>query len=162
MRRIIPLALLVLTLSSACSGGHDHSSGDGGDQTSVDDGGVVPGSPASAGDSSRKISVVASDDFKFDPASINVEAGEVVTFVVRNEGEAEHEFVLGDEAYQEQHEMDMSAGDHHMSEMENALTVAAGETVELTWRFDEAGTVLYGCHEPGHYEGGMVGAIEIG
>ena len=33
-----------------------------------------------------------------------VDAGEVVTFVVQNKGKAEHEFVLGDADYQEQHE----------------------------------------------------------
>ena len=46
-----------------------------------------------------------------------------------------------------------------MMEMGNAVTVAAGETRVLTWRFEDAGEVLYGCHEPGHYEAGMVGSI---
>jgi uncharacterized cupredoxin-like copper-binding protein len=106
--------------------------------------------------------VVASDDLKFDPSSIQVEAGEVITFVVRNEGENEHEFVLGDEAYQDMHESDIAEGDHHMSGMDNAVTVSPGETAEITWGFDETGRVLYGCHEPGHYDGGMVGTIEVG
>jgi uncharacterized cupredoxin-like copper-binding protein len=47
-------------------------------------------------------------------------------------------------------------------DMGNAVKVGPGETAELTWRFDETGTLLYGCHEPGHYEGGMVGTIEVG
>jgi uncharacterized cupredoxin-like copper-binding protein len=39
--------------------------------------------------------------------------------------------------------------------------VAPGETEEITWTFTDAGGTLYGCHEPGHYEGGMVGSIEV-
>jgi uncharacterized cupredoxin-like copper-binding protein len=67
--------------------------------------------------------------------------------------------VLGDEAYLDMHEADMDDAD--MMEMGNAVTVAPGETKELTWRFDDVGEVLYGCHEPGHYTGGMVGSVEV-
>lgn len=34
--------------------------------------------------------------------------------------------------------------------LSNAVTIAPGETEELTWRFDEPGEVLYGCHESDH------------
>jgi uncharacterized cupredoxin-like copper-binding protein len=85
-----------------------------------------------------------------------------VTFVVRNVGDIDHEFVLGDDAYQDMHEGDMEESGHPMDGMRNAIVVEPGESAELTWSFDEAGEVLYGCHEPGHYEGGMVGKIEVG
>ena len=42
-----------------------------------------------------------------------------------------------------------------------SFSVEPGESALLTWRFTESGEVLFGCHEPGHYEGGMVGTIEI-
>jgi uncharacterized cupredoxin-like copper-binding protein len=42
-----------------------------------------------------------------------------------------------------------------------ALEIGPGETKEITWQFSTTGGVLYGCHEPGHYEGGMVGKIEV-
>lgn len=124
-------------------------------------GGEVPGEAADASQADTEIVVVASDELKFDPDSIEVKAGDVVTFVVRNGGEAVHEFVLGDEAYQKAHEKDMEEGDE-MADQGNAVTVAAGETKELTWKFTEPGPVLFGCHEPGHYEAGMVGTINIG
>lgn len=85
--------------------------------------------------------------------------GDTVTFVVRNDGNTAHEFVLGDEAYQEQHADEMHGDD--MATSEGAVEVAPGETKRLTWRFTQEGEVLYGCHEPGHYEGGMVGNIRV-
>ena len=66
----------------------------------------------------------------------------MVTFVVRNDGDTDHEFAVGDEDHQDMHEEDMANGGHHMSGMENAVTVSPGETAELTWRVDEAGRVL--------------------
>lgn len=172
MRRVLLEVLLVLALGlAACGGGagdaggeHADHSGTGAeaDDHSTDTEGEVPGQAAEKSDAESEILVVASDELTFDPATIEVKAGEVVTFIVRNEGTDDHEFVLGDETYQDTHEKDMAEGGHHMAEMENAVTVAPGETGELTWRFTESGTVLYGCHEPGHYDGGMVGTIEVG
>jgi uncharacterized cupredoxin-like copper-binding protein len=43
----------------------------------------------------------------------------------------------------------------------NVVTIPAGETIELSWTFTEAGTVLIGCHQPGHYAGGMKGQISV-
>jgi len=119
--------------------------------------GTVPGSPADASEAAREIEVAALDRLRFDPPTIEVEAGEVVTFVVTNEGKTEHEFVLGDEEYQKAH----GSGEDHDMSGENAIMVAPGRTEELTWRFDDAGEVLYGCHVNGHYDGGMVGAIDV-
>lgn len=48
------------------------------------------------------------------------------------------------------------------AEMGNAVTVHAGETAELTWRFTRAGTVLLGCHVQGHYEAGIRGEVTVG
>ena len=129
---------------------------------------AIPGAPAEASEADRTIEIDANDSLEFDPEAIEVEVGETVTFVVSNTGKAVHEFVLGNETYQEEHEEEMSGeggGEDHggmdMDDDSNAISVAPGATEEITWTFDEAGEVLYGCHEPGHYEGGMVGAIEV-
>ena len=39
----------------------------------------------------------------------------------------------------------------------NVPPFKSGEQGELTWRFTNPGSILYGCHVPGHYEAGMVG-----
>jgi uncharacterized cupredoxin-like copper-binding protein len=41
------------------------------------------------------------------------------------------------------------------------VTIPASGTKELTWVFAEAGTVLIGCHQPGHYAAGMKGQITV-
>lgn len=69
--------------------------------------------------------------------------------------------MLGDDSYQEEHAAEM-AGGGDMDRGKNQIGLKPGETKSLTWRFTEAGEVLYGCHEPGHYEGGMVGTIDVG
>lgn len=96
------LALLAVSafLVEACgSDGNDPvSSGGGHDMGSMDSEGVVPGEAADASQAERELLVTASDELSFDPSTIEVSAGEVVTFVIRNEGENDHEFVLGDEA----------------------------------------------------------------
>ena len=86
--------------------------------------------------------------------------GEVVTFGVRNDGDNAHEFVLGDDNYQASHEVDMAGGDH-MMDTDNAVSVGPGETKQVTWRFTNPGEVMFGCHEPGHYDGGMVGTTSV-
>ena len=43
----------------------------------------------------------------------------------------------------------------------DAVTVDPGETGDLTRRFDEPAEVMIGCHEPGHYESGMVATVTV-
>ena len=153
-------ALIVVTTAGCGSeGGEAGHAGHSGNTTAPGstEMGTVPGEAADASEADRKVTVVAFDELRFDPVSIDVSAGEVVTFVVRNDGATDHEFVLGDSDYQEMH----ARGDHYMDGMDNAVTVGPGESAEITWHFEVAGDVLYGCHEPGHYEGGMVGTIQI-
>lgn len=120
------------------------------------------GEPAAAEAATRTVEVSTLDTLAFDPAIIQVQAGEVVTFVVANPGQAVHEFVIGDVATQEEHADEMAEmQDMEMADDPNAVTVAPGETAELTWRFPASGAVLYGCHQPGHYAGGMAGGFEI-
>jgi uncharacterized cupredoxin-like copper-binding protein len=163
MKRSLLAGLVVLGLVAAACGGDSGSDGHAGDQGGHDQGsaeGSVMGEVADASEADQTIKVVMLDELAYDPASLVVQEGETVTFEVVNEGQATHEFVLGDKAYQDMHEEEMSGGGHgQMSE--NALTLGAGESGSLTWRFTQSGEVLYGCHEPGHYEGGMVGTITV-
>ena len=41
------------------------------------------------------------------------------------------------------------------------LQVPAGTTVETTYTFGRPGTVLLGCHVPGHYAYGMIGSVRV-
>jgi uncharacterized cupredoxin-like copper-binding protein len=123
--------------------------------------------PANQGspDGIRTIEVTALDELTFEPAAIDVEAGETVRFVVTNEGAAVHDFYVGTEDEQMAHEAEMGDSgmgmDHGADPEADALTLQAGETAELTVTFDKPGNVLFACHQPGHYDGGMVGTITV-
>lgn len=122
------------------------------------------GEPAEAADADRVIEMTAHDDFSFDPAQITVTEGETITFRVTNLGNLPHDFTLGDEAAQDEHEAEMAEmaeSGEMMHDEPNVLSLPAGETHELTWHFTEPGTVLIGCHEVGHYAAGMIATITV-
>lgn len=92
-----------------------------------------------------------------------VSAGETITFRVTNVGNLAPDFTLGDEAAQAEHEAEMAEMEsgEMMHDEPNVLSLPPGETHELTWHFTEPGTVLIGCHEIGHYAGGMIATITV-
>jgi uncharacterized cupredoxin-like copper-binding protein len=121
------------------------------------------GEPGDAADAARTVDIVAGDDFSFTPDTVTVALGETITFRIVNSGQLIHDFTLGDQAIQDEHEEEMAEmGGMAMPDEPNAVSVDAGETKEVTWRFTEAGTVLIGCHQPGHYAAGMTGEITVG
>lgn len=109
----------------------------------------------------RTIRITMDDKLRYSPARISVKQGEVVRLVVSNRGKAMHELVLGTRAELLAHaEMmkrhpDMEHDEPHMAH------VAPGRSVTITWRFNRAGEFLYGCLLPGHFEGGMVGHVDV-
>jgi len=126
------------------------------------------GSPETAkrGDDERVIRIEALDSLAFEPDRVSVAESETVRFVVTNSGEAVHEFILGPESVQTAHEEASETGEEHATmQVEGqlaALELSAGETGEVVVTFEETGEVLFGCHEPGHYDGGMVGTVTVG
>lgn len=122
--------------------------------------GFAWGEPADGSDADRTIEIQMLDALVFEPATVEVRVGETVTFAVVNAGQLPHDFTLGDEAAQAEHEEEMSGGMAGHEEP-NVLELEAGESGELTWHFTQAGTIFYGCHVPGHYAAGMRGTISI-
>lgn len=111
--------------------------------------------------SSRTIDVEMRDN-AFSPDTVSVEAGETVRFVFENTGDVIHEAYVGDAAAQEEHASEMaSMGDMH-HDGDDVLVLDPGEVGDLTHTFAEAGVVQIGCHQPGHYEAGMVLDVEAG
>ncbi len=124
-----------------------------------DDGGYTFGEPGDPAQADRVVEIQATDKLVFEPAELTVKAGETITFRVVNTGQLPHDFTLGDQVTQDEHEQAMTG--MTMPDEANAVVVAAGETRELTWRFTEAGTFLIGCHQPGHYAAGMKAEITV-
>jgi plastocyanin len=73
-----------------------------GDDDAATDTGAAPGT--------RTIEIDM-QDIEFSPASVDVEAGETVRFVFHNRGAVVHDAFVGDEAAQDDHEMEMREGD---------------------------------------------------
>src|SRR4051794_27537464 len=112
-RRAVSAALIVATglLVAGCGGGGDSS-----DPTAAAGGG--PGDPSKA---TRTIEIKAGDDLRFQPDQIQAKVGETITFRVVNVAKIEHDFVLGDEKAQSDHEKEMqqmsSDPNHNMAAM---------------------------------------------
>ena len=95
---------------------------------------------------------------RFAPDRLEVPVGTTVRFVVHNADPIAHELIVGDETVQHRHE---SGTEAHHGERPGEVSVPAGGTVETTYRFDRRGTVLFGCHLPGHWAYGMRGTIDV-
>lgn len=162
LARVLYLSLAAVLIVTGCS------SDDGSEDAKSDSDSVDFGEPADSTDADRVIEIEANDDFGFDPDTLEVEAGEVVTFSVTNVGDLDHDFTLGPVEVQEAHEAEMAemgemdemeASDH--GEDPNAISIPPGATEELTWRFTRTGEVLMGCHTEGHWAKGMRGEIDV-
>lgn len=127
-------------------------------------GGDGIGKAGDAAKAARTIEVRQLDTRRFDPAEIQVKPGETVTIRVTNTATGLHEFFLGDQKAQDDHEKEMSAmgsGEMKMADEGNRLFVEPGETKELTWTFPDKGSVEFGCHMPTHYAAGMEGEVTV-
>ena len=162
MKHSIPARLtataFVLTLLAlgACGGGDDNSN------TATKD--TRPGT--------RTIKIEMRD-IAFSPKQVDVRAGETVRFVFKNVGRVKHDAFIGDEAAQDDHEMQMSGEEDGGGMMgggmeqgdgggkaEGGITVEPGKTGELIHTFEEGDKLLIGCHQPGHYVAGMKATID--
>jgi cation-transporting ATPase V len=97
---------------------------------------------------------VQMSDFRFTPGALTVHRGVRVKFLFTNAGQLDHEAVIGDSAVQAAHE---SGHHHHGAE----VSVNSGREASLAYTFSQAGTVIIGCHVPGHYAQGMRATVTV-
>ncbi|MGQ0680716.1 MAG: plastocyanin/azurin family copper-binding protein [Actinomycetota bacterium] len=84
--------------------------------------------------------------------------GDTVTFKLVNDDPIDHEFILGDEAVQQRHE---DGTEMMHDQIPTEVSLPAGQTVTTTITFGEAGSMILGCHLPGHYAFGMRTTLEV-
>ena len=121
--------------------------------------GAVTPAPSPA---ATRIDVTLTDAMRIEPATMTVPAGVPVTFVVTNAGAIDHEFYLGDEQAQAEHEQEMQSMGGMTHDEPEGIALDPGETKELTFTFAESGATLAGCHVAGHYAAGMRASITVG
>ncbi len=112
-------------------------------------------------DGLREIRVELTDGLRFRPEHYEVAAGETVRFVVSNAGVLDHEFFIGDEIAQADHEKEMSSTGGRLQDSANGVGVRPRERESLVFTFAEAGSLIVGCHVPGHFGAGMRATIAI-
>lgn len=108
---------------------------------------VTPGTV----DDPRIVALLADDTLRFFPNVVQVVEGETITFQITTMGVAIHEFMLGPVA-------DAFADVEGTAEVDE---IGPGQTKSLTFTFDGPGPYAFACHEPGHFEAGMVGYIVV-
>ena len=127
---------------------------------SADDEAGTPGTDSN--DSVRTVTATLSDDMAIQLSESNFAVGDTVRFEVTNSGASPHEFYLGDAEAQEHHAEEMSDMDgEEMHDEEDGIAVEPGATETLEYALEQAGEILAGCHEPGHYEAGMVASMTV-
>ena len=97
----------------------------------------------------------------FIPDRVEIKRGEQIKFIIRNNGELAHEFILATTAENLKHAEEMKKNPEMEHDDPNGKTVEPKKVTELVWRFTKAGQFEYGCLIPGHREAGMTGIIVV-
>ncbi|HSL98235.1 MAG TPA: plastocyanin/azurin family copper-binding protein [Candidatus Deferrimicrobiaceae bacterium] len=139
--RLAPLVALFALMFAACS--------------------AAPPTLAPDATPSTRIEVRLTDALRIEPNPILVPAGVPVTFVVTNAGVLEHEVFFGDEEAQDQHRREVAQAGGVPHDGPNGIAVKPGETREFSYTFEAAGSLLAGCHVPGHYPAGMKASVVV-
>lgn len=97
----------------------------------------------------------------FLPDLVQVRKGEQIKFVLRNNGEIDHELVIGTLEENLKHGEQMRKNPDMEHADANAKRLAPKKTGEVLWSFSEAGEFDFSCLIPGHREAGMTGKIIV-
>jgi uncharacterized cupredoxin-like copper-binding protein len=103
-------------------------------------------------------------DNAFKPTTLTAALGERITFTFTNRGKFDHDAFIGGTKAQATHEREMRDSDGHHGghgDAPNAVTVEPGKRAKLVYTFKKAGTLEIGCHQPGHYDDGMVMSVVV-
>jgi uncharacterized cupredoxin-like copper-binding protein len=117
---------------------------------------VIPTAPwIGTKDHPRMIVIRMDDNLEFVPTEVSVTPGETILFVIANVGSAiTHEFQLG------------PADRVALDQVDGQIVVEVDKVEPLhvdyvTYTFGSVGPYAFACHEPGHYEAGMKGVIDL-
>ena len=150
--RMIALSSLFAAATFAGALAHEHAHA------------FLSGTPGDLAKPSRVIEVTASEGeggMRFSPARVEIARGEQVRFAIHNSGALTHEFVIGAKAENAAHARQMATMPDMKHDDPNAVTIPAGGSATLDWRFTKTGVFEYACLIPGHYEAGMHGAAAV-
>jgi uncharacterized cupredoxin-like copper-binding protein len=119
------------------------------------------GKPGIATKVSRTVTIDMRDDMKFHADVIKAKQGETIRFIVKNSGKVKHEMVLGTAKDLKDHNEVMKKNPGMEHEDANMVTVAPGKSGEIIWHFTKAGKINFACLQPGHFDAGMKGYVNV-
>jgi len=109
----------------------------------------------------RTLAIDMTDAMRFTPDSITVQEGDTVRFVIRNRGRMLHEMVIGTPAELAKHAALMAKFPNMEHDEAYMVHVGPGQTGEIVWHFNRAGSFGFACLIAGHYEAGMRGTLTV-
>ena len=159
MRNIFRFSLVVLTgalatgaaLAAPVAPGHSHETFSAGE----------PGNPKK---SARIVQITMREGdgkMMFIPERVEVRRGEQIRFVLRNNGELDHEFLLATTEENLKHGELMKKFPEMEHDDPNGKRLKPKATSEIIWRFTKAGEFEFACLIHGHRESGMLGKIVV-
>ena len=124
--------------------GHSHAQ-DHGHQNEVKDSTVAKNETTI-----REIRIVVDNQMRFTPSNWNVNAGETVLITLDNQGQIDHELVIGKEKEILAHAKEMLSPSKKGHQHTNEISAKPGKQASFKWTFKEAGQYAMACFEPGH------------
>lgn len=158
MKLLFAMTLAFAMGTSAAYAGGSHAGGHGHDSMTV-------GKPGNAASVDKTVEVVMREtdggDMIFEPAALSFQKGQTIRFIIRNDGELAHEFVLDDHERVMEHKALMEKFPEMEHDDPNAVRLAPGEKGEIIWTFSNDGSFEFACLIPGHYDSGMKGELHV-
>jgi uncharacterized cupredoxin-like copper-binding protein len=155
LRTILAAALMTGALGTGLSGQASAHTGD--EETAY-------GKPGDPKKPARVVQVVMREQdgkMLFNPDRIRIRKGEQIRFQLRNNGEVDHEFVVGTLEENLKHMKEMEKNPDMEHDDPNAKRLKPKSAGEIVWQFTKAGTFDFSCLIPGHREAGMFGTIIV-
>jgi uncharacterized cupredoxin-like copper-binding protein len=109
----------------------------------------------------RRIEFTMNDNMRFTPDRLEVEKGETVRIVIRNQGKLMHEYVIGTSKDLDEHAALMVKFPNMEHDEPYMAHVGPGKTGQIVWTFNRAGDFDFACLIAGHFQAGMVGKIRV-
>nr|WP_315189804.1 cupredoxin family protein [uncultured Albidiferax sp.] len=147
---LIAIPSILLAMGAMASGNH----AGGHDDAAI-------GKPGVASKVTRTITVDMTDDMKFHSSEIAAKQGETIRFIAKNSGKVKHEMVLGTQKDLKDHYEVMKKNPEMEHADANMVSVAPGKSGEIIWQFTKTGKVDFACLQPGHFDAGMKGLVNV-
>lgn len=113
------------------------------------------------GQITRTLTIDMTDAMRFTPDTLAVKEGETVRFAVKNKSDMLHEMVIGTPDELAKHAALMARFPDMQHDEPYMVHVGPGNTGEIVWHFNRAGSFEFACLIAGHYEAGMRGTITV-